>query len=80
MDGIAQEEVGMCLAAALVSRGQRLQLQRLLYAVGANFSKNGSGEEGGLLRGQENVLMGGKEIEGNILEGVGNWGEWGCCW
>ena len=22
-----------------------------------------------LLRGQENVLMGGKEIEGNILEG-----------
>ena len=48
--------------------------------VGANFSKNGSGEEDGLLRGQENVLMGGKEIEGNILEGVGNWGEWGCCW
>ena len=46
--------------------------------VGANFSKIGPGGEEGedrLLRGQENVLMGGKEIEGNISEG--NCGEWG---
>ena len=43
----------------------------------ASFLRLDLEEEGEdrLLRGQENVLMGGKEIEGNILEG--NCGEWG---
>ena len=64
----------MCLAAAPVSAaGQQLQLQ--LRSLAPTFLRLDGGGEDRLLRGQENVLMGGKEIEGNILEG--NCGEWG---
>ena len=71
----------VCLAAAPVSLLRRTDpiADQLL---GAKFSKNGSGGGWGedrLLRGQENVLMGGKEIEGNILEG-GELRRMGCCW
>ena len=68
MHGLAARGGGNVFSLDRVSRGQRIQLRQVpTWRLFQLFR--------GLLRGQENVLMGGKEIEGNISETGGNWRE-----
>ena len=61
---LQREEVAMCLAWIGFHEDSGSNCAKSLLGASFNFSG-----DRGLLRGQENVLMGGKEIEGNILEG-----------
>ena len=75
MHGLAARGGGNVFSLDRVSRGQRIQLHvRPYLAPLSTFIR-----DRGLLRGQENVLMGGKEIEGNILETWGELARIGCC-
>ena len=74
MHGLAEEEVAMCLAWIGFHEDSGSNCAKSLLGGSFNFSG-----DRGLLRGQENVLMGGKEIEGNILETGGELARIGCC-
>ena len=67
---LQREEVAMCLAWIGFHEDSGSNCAKSLLGASFNFSG-----DRGLLRGQENVLMGGEEIEGNILETGGNWRE-----
>ena len=65
-------------AAPVSAAGQQLQLQ--LRSLAPTFLRlDGGGGEDRLLRGQENVLMGGRKLRGIFWRG-GELRRMGCCW